>query len=733
MATFIFGNNAGLTIEDNAVVSQTIDVYGPTGPISNVSVSLSGLSHAFSDDLDMLLVGAVGGNLAFWTDVGGASNLNLLFVTISDSGSTALPDDSAPVTGTTYRPAGYGEVEDDSDFGLSGTTILHPATNGAVTFAEAFEGFVAFGTWTLIVADDAAEDTGTLLGWGLVIETDSSTASIGGSSGDDTLAVIFNSVTGNRYSLNGVASTVFSGVSSFEFAGAGGSDTFRITDEAGGTQFYSLGGNTISGSSIPTVTYTGDVVVNLTTGSGADTFTFTAATTGVINIDAGAGADRITILHSGAQDFSASTITGVETLQFGDLFAPITVTFLGTQFGAGKITAVNGDSATDNLIVNAASDVDLSGVTISNWTAGTDTITINGTAAGEKLTGSSQIDTINGNGGADTLDGRAGRDTMKGGDGSDTYFADVSNEIITETNASLATGGDDLVNYSGATGTFVLSANVERLTLTHASANTGGTGNGLANTIKGNAGANHLSGLGGNDTLEGNGGDDKLDGGTGADTMKGGTQNDTYIVDNAGDKVVESAGQGTDLVEASVSFTLGANVENLTLTGSAAINGTGNGLANAIIGNAAANSLIGLAGNDTVDGGGGDDRVNGGDGNDDLTGGAGKDTFVFNSAIKPKTAAKANADTVLDFSHADDTIELAKAVFSKLKAGALHKSDFGKGQVKPAKDKHALYYDKKDGTLWYDANGHKQGGKGDVLVATLDPHLHLAAHDIIVA
>ena len=101
--------------------------------------------------------------------------------------------------------------------------------------------------------------------------------------------------------------------------------------------------------------------------------------------------------------------------------------------------------------------------------------------------------------------------------------------------------------------TYPLSNDVENLTLT-GSANINGTGNLLANTITGNSGNNILTGGGDNDTLNGGGGNDTLDGGTGADTMLGGTGNDTYVVDNAGDAVTENAGEGTDAVQASVTF-----------------------------------------------------------------------------------------------------------------------------------------------------------------------------------
>ena len=114
--------------------------------------------------------------------------------------------------------------------------------------------------------------------------------------------------------------------------------------------------------------------------------------------------------------------------------------------------------------------------------------------------------------------------------------------------------------------TLTLAANVENLTLTGVDA-INGTGNELANVLTGNAGANTLTGGAGNDTL---------DGGAGADTLIGGLGDDLYIVDNIGDQTVEAAGAGTDTVQSSVTLTLAADVENLILIGSGAINGTGN-------------------------------------------------------------------------------------------------------------------------------------------------------------
>jgi Ca2+-binding RTX toxin-like protein len=145
-----------------------------------------------------------------------------------------------------------------------------------------------------------------------------------------------------------------------------------------------------------------------------------------------------------------------------------------------------------------------------------------------------------------------------------------------------------------------------------------------------------------NDILIGNDAANRLDGGKGADQMSGGLGNDTYILDTPLDKIIEALNAGLDTVVASVTYTLAANVENLTLSGNAAINGTGNELANLLTGNAAANTLTGGAGNDIFIGLGGKDV---------MTGGTGAD--VFRLIGLGDSTVGSNRDVITDFSTGD--------------------------------------------------------------------------------
>jgi Ca2+-binding RTX toxin-like protein len=155
----------------------------------------------------------------------------------------------------------------------------------------------------------------------------------------------------------------------------------------------------------------------------------------------------------------------------------------------------------------------------------------------------------------------------------------------------------------------------------------GGNANSLSgnDTLNGADGNDNLFGGTGNDSLIGGLGNDTLNGGLGIDSLNGGVGDDTYTIDSATDIITEANNSGTDTVRSSVAYTLGANLENLILTGTSAINGTGNSFNNIVFGNTVNNTLNGRAGNDTLDGNLGNDTLNGDDGNDSLQGGPGND------------------------------------------------------------------------------------------------------------
>lgn len=256
-----------------------------------------------------------------------------------------------------------------------------------------------------------------------------------------------------------------------------------------------------------------------------------------------------------------------------------------------------------------------------------------GGAGDDSIIGNAAANHLLGGAGNDTLDGGAGIDRLVGGAGDDLYVVDVGQDLVIEQ----AGGGFDTVH---ALCSVNLWAEVEALQL-GGTLGYGANGNALANTMGGNGAANRLAGGAGNDTLVGLGGDDTLDGGGGYDSMEGGAGNDTYYVNVGQDQVLELAGGGIDLVIASVSVNLAAEVENLTLLTTLALNANGNALGNLINANPGANrvnsgggndTVYGLAGDDTLDGDGGHDVLIGGTGADSMLGGTGNDRYVVDHA-----------------------------------------------------------------------------------------------------
>ena len=281
----------------------------------------------------------------------------------------------------------------------------------------------------------------------------------------------------------------------------------------------------------------------------------------------------------------------------------------------------------------------------------------------------------------------------------------AGNDVLTGT-PSL----NDSATYANATAGITVSL------LINTQQNTIGAGRDTLADIENLVGSNFnddLTGNAGHNVLTGRAGNDILRGWSGADTMIGGLGNDTYLVENVGDIVTENLNQGTDTVSSRLTYTLPANVEKLILTGTSAINGTGNGLANVITGNSAVNRLNGGSGNDTLDGGLGNNR---------LTGGTGNDIFKFTT--------KNHVDIIADYNVANDTMQLENSIFTALTAtGTLPAGQFRIGaQAVDAND--FIIYNSTTGALLYDANGNGAGAA--VQIATLSAGLGLTNADIVV-
>lgn len=549
--------------------------------------------------------------------------------------------------------------------------------------------------------------------------------------GNASANLIVGNAAANTLVGNGGNDTLDGGVGNDSLVGGAGDDTYVI-DSAGDLVTESANGGNDTIRSAVTITLSANVEQLVLLGTSAINGTGNSANNvlrgnsaanalnggaGADTLIGGAGDDSYTVDNPGdvvtelvgeGMDLVNSSITWT----LGANLENLTLTGSGAINGAGNSldNVLRGNSGSNVLTGGAGNDIYIVGAgdsVVENANEGTDSVessvtlllsdnlenlTLTGTAA-INGTGNALANSLTGNSSANVLDGGAGGDTMVGGAGNDTYMVDSAGDVVTEA----VSGGTDLVMSSVA---YTLGAEVENLTLTGTDA-ISGTGNASANNLTGNAAANWLDGGTGNDTMAGGAGDDTyvvdgtgdvvtegsnagtdtvlaavswtlgsnvesltltgtahingtgntlanairgnagnnvLSGGSGNDTMVGGAGNDTYVVDATGDVVTELAGEGVDLINSSAPYTLPVNVENLTLTGTAVINGTGNTLNNVLTGNGANNTLTGGAGNDTLDGGAG---------NDTMVGGVGDDTYVVNVTTDVVTEAlNEGVDTV---------------------------------------------------------------------------------------
>ncbi|MFZ2725664.1 MAG: hypothetical protein WAX77_05405 [Methylococcaceae bacterium] len=476
-----------------------------------------------------------------------------------------------------------------------------------------------------------------------------------------------------------------------------------LADNEGGFQIISVieFDNVLVGGTGNDVLLGGAGADQLQGNTGNDTASYSTATTSIIA--------SLSSPSSNTGDAKGDTYSSIENLTGG--------AYADTLTGNSGNNTLTGNAGNDSLIGGAGADQFIGNG--DNDTASYTTATLGvianlsspssntGDAKGdtyssiENLTGSAYADNLTGNSYSNTLIGGLGGDTLNGGTGNDTYIVDNSNDKINET-STIATETDTVQSSISWT----LGANLEKLTLTGTAA-INATGNSFANLLIGNTA---------NNTLTGNAGNDTLNGSSGSDSLIGGTGNDTYIVDNSNDKINETSTSLTeiDTVQSSISWTLGTNLEKLSLAGTAAINATGNNLANLLIGNSAVNLLNGSSGNDTL---------NSGTGNDTLTGGTGKDLFQLTTS--------ANYDRITDFSVVDDTIQLENSVFTKLiSTGALPAAEFKIASAATDSNDYILY-NSSTGVLSYDADG--SGAGKAVQIALLGTHLALSSADFIVS
>jgi len=452
-----------------------------------------------------------------------------------------------------------------------------------------------------------------------------------GSKGNDTFVV--NNATAKIEDPNGGKDTVESSVS-FSLLNLGAIENLSLTGTANLNATGNILANNIRGNS-------GNNSIDGQ--SGNDTVSAGAGNDTVL----GGVGDDLLLGEDGNDSLEGSL--GDDTLSGGN--------GNDTLLGGSGNNSLHGGAGNDSLVGGAGFNtlVGDSGNDLLNSSLGVGTLL--GGSGDDTLLGGNGSDSLDGGVGNDDLRGGLGVNTLVGGAGNDTYYVENILEFIRED----AGGGADWIITSNRDITTSTWANIENIIYTGAPG--GGGGGELISTLGtdnddylfGGSGNDTIIGKAGNDTLEGKAGNDSLDGGVGSDTMSGGIGNDTYVVDAATDVIQENSNEGTDLVISSVSYTLGANVENLTLNASlivadANINGTGNSLSNIIIGNTGNNQLDGGAGADTLRSGAGNDMLNGGTGDlvgDLLEGGEGDDRYLVDSTSDVIRDSGGTADIVI--------------------------------------------------------------------------------------
>lgn len=455
------------------------------------------------------------------------------------------------------------------------------------------------------------------------------------------------------------------------FAGTGNELGNAITGGAGADTLIGLAGaDTLKGGAGDDSLDGGDGADVLNGGLGADTMrggagrdTFYVDNLGDVVADA--TAEDLVVISVANYDLAALRASGVRYVF--DLALQQGQTSLAGGGGADTLTAagsgtLHGGAGNDTYVVDeniviveaAGAGVDTVRTAARTYVLGDNLENLVSTGSGQFLgVGNALNNRITGGAGNDFLYGLDGDDTLLGGAGVDILQDDAGDDYLDGgAGADFMTGGagkdvfviDDLGDVTDATVGDIVIIRVRNYDLSK---------------LDGASIHYQLTGISGGQQLFGLSGDDTLDGGLDADTLVGAAGNDSYFVDNVGDVVRETAGEGVDTVRTSLgAYTLGYAVERLAYAGQGDFAGTGNDLANEITGGGGADTLFGLDGDDTLRGGAGADTIWGGRGADQLWGGAGEDVFVFRADDAAGPAA-GGRDWIRDF-EAGDRIDLSR-------------------------------------------------------------------------
>ena len=515
----------------------------------------------------------------------------------------------APFLGTTGNDKLIGTVEADVILGLEGIDSISGGAGGDVLDGGAGNDTLYGGVSGYFAGAGAGNDTyvfGRGYGQDTIYDYDTTPGNV------DTIRL---------KDLNLADVTLRRDTSSFYLSVDGSADVLRVADWGLGAAYRVervefADGTVLDGAALATTPFLGtaagetlkgtdesDVIFGL----GGNDYLLGGA--GHDLLDGGAGNDY---LYGGFGGYSAGSGAGNDTYVFAR--------------GYGQDTIYDFDATRGNLDTILLTDLNQEDVTIRR-DAASFYIEVDGTSdrlrvADWGLGAAYRIERVEFADGS-VLEGAALQDTpYLGTNGNDNLRGTAAGEIMRGLNGNdqlTGMAGDDLLD--------------------------GGDGN---DTLKGDVGNDVLIGGNGNDTLYAGDGNDLLDGGAGADRMYGYDGDDVFWIDDPDDKVYENANEGNDTVIASIDHTLGNNFENLSLAGSANLNGTGNSLGNVLHGNSGDNRLSGGAGNDYLAGGGGNDVLDGGTGTDVLQGGEGNDTLRDTSGA-----------SLLDGGSGDDNLQAA--------------------------------------------------------------------------